>query len=81
MTEQIYVALLDEGIDVWRPAPARRVAGDVYTILRPSDYDPDSETWQFPPGSTVVCSPRTTSGGETVLAAVAAADPGRRTAG
>ncbi len=28
---------------------------NVYRILRPSDYDPEDEEWQFLPGSIVKC--------------------------
>jgi hypothetical protein len=32
-SETIYVALLDEGVDVWRPVKARRLPSGVYLIL------------------------------------------------
>jgi hypothetical protein len=78
MTE-IYIALLDEGTDVWRPTPAKKLADSTYLVLKPSDYDPEDENWQFPPGSTVVCEPRSTSQG-VLLTAVRLKDQGRRTA-
>ena len=52
--ETIYVPLLEEGIDVWRPVLARRISGDTYRILD-QDYDRDVETWEFEPGSVVTC--------------------------
>ncbi|HEV2293587.1 MAG TPA: hypothetical protein VGR35_07010 [Tepidisphaeraceae bacterium] len=67
--EEIYVALLDEGVDVWRPAPAWKIDDSTYIILRPDDYDPDDEKWEFPPGSTVICEPKAITDG-TILAAV-----------
>ena len=67
--EKIFIALLDEGVDVWRPAPAWRVDGSTYIVLRPDGYDPDEERWEYPPGSTVHCEVRTVSDG-TILAAV-----------
>ena len=79
MTDQIYVALLDEGVDVWRPAPARRLDADTYQILEPDDYDPDDEHWQFPPGATVTCEPKQTADG-VILAAVRLKQDARRTA-
>lgn len=79
MNETVYVALLDEGANVWRPVPARKVAESVYELLSPPDYDPDDETWEFPPGSVVQCAPRHTSGGEH-LVAVRLQEPNRRTA-
>ena len=79
MTDTVYVALLDEGTNVWRPAPARKVADSTYEILRPADYDPDGEKWEFPPGSIVQVEPRRTSGGE-LMTAVRLQEPNRRTA-
>ena len=67
--DQIYVALLDEGTDVWRPVPAYRIDASTYVLLRPDDYDPADEVWQFPPGTMVACETRRTSDGE-ILAAV-----------
>jgi hypothetical protein len=69
MTEadQIYVALLDEAIAVWRPVRAERLHDDVYRIVD-QPYDRDLETWQFEPGATVVCEPVESSEG-TILAA------------
>jgi hypothetical protein len=52
--ETIYVALLDEGIDVWRPVAARKLAPDTYLILD-QNYDRKVETWQFEPGTLVRC--------------------------
>ena len=68
-TERIYVPLLDEGVNVWRPAQAERLADGTYRILPNPDYDGTAEKWQFPPGSRVVCEPKQLSGGR-VLAAV-----------
>ena len=79
MTETVYVPLLDEGTDVWRPAPARKVGDATYELLRPSDYNPDDEHWQFPPGSLVQCALRRNADGE-FLAAVRLQEPNRRTA-
>ena len=64
----VYVELLDEGVFVMRPAPARRLSENAYRILPTSDYDPDVETWRFPPGSEVECV-RERRSGETLLVA------------
>lgn len=69
MSDQIYVALLDEGVEVWRPVAAEQNPDASYRILDPGDYDPSVETWQFPPGSVVVCEPRQTSAGSVLAAA------------
>ncbi len=79
MIEEIYVGLLDEGVDVWRPVPAWKVQENVYIILRPDWYDPDDEHWEFPPGSTVVCEPKTITDGP-ILAAVRVKQLDRQTA-
>lgn len=70
----IYVGLLDEGVDVWRPVRATHVAGSVYRIAEQS-YDRETETWQFVPGTLVVCEQRDTDEG-SVLAATRFADSG-----
>lgn len=56
MTEvtQIFVRLLNEAVDVWRPVGASHLHGDVYRIAD-QPYDRHVETWQFKPGERVVC--------------------------
>jgi hypothetical protein len=45
------------------------VAGtDIYRALAAPDYDPDIETWEFPPGSLVRCVAEIENG-EDILAA------------
>ena len=66
--QEIYVALLDEGTEVWRPVPALKVGESVYVVLRPDDYDPEDERWQYPPGSVVECSARRLADGEVLAA-------------
>jgi hypothetical protein len=78
-TERIFIPLLDEGVNVWRPTQAEPLADGTYRVLPTPDYDPDDEAWQFPPGSRVVCEVKKLSDGE-VLAAVRLADAQRRTA-
>jgi hypothetical protein len=50
----IYVRLLDENVDVWRPVEARPVGENEYVILG-EDPDPEVERWDFRPGQRVVC--------------------------
>jgi hypothetical protein len=52
--EEIYVALLNENIDVWRPIKAQRLQANVYRIVS-QPYDTTIETWQFVPGDIVQC--------------------------
>jgi hypothetical protein len=50
--ETIYVYLLEEGTDVWRPCRAEHLGGDRYRIL---DEAPDDEIWEFVTGDVVRC--------------------------
>lgn len=52
---EVYVNLLNEGIDVVRPVFAEHIADDIYWLADDEEYDPDIEEWEFPPGSVVRC--------------------------
>jgi hypothetical protein len=75
--ETIYVALLDEGLDVSRPVAARRLSADTFLILD-QDYDREVETWAFEPGTVVRCRPETRRG-EPILVASEAVQEGAAT--
>jgi len=62
--ETIYVALLDERTDVWRPVEAQR-EGTFYRIVGPV---PDEEKWAFDPGSLVRCELRVFADGQGLVA-------------
>lgn len=64
----VFVRLLDEGTDVWRPARADRLPDGSYRLLPPEGYDPEDEKWEFAPGSTVVCELQTKGGQEVLVA-------------
>ena len=64
---EIYVALLDEGVAVWKPVRAEQVHGKVYRILD-QPYDRDNETWQFEPGERVECEWITLDEGQALAA-------------
>jgi hypothetical protein len=68
----IYLALLDEGVDVWRPVQAERVGDDTYRILN-QPYDRSIETWQYEPGDVVLCEIVESSGGLILTATKRAA--------
>ncbi len=74
-----YVYLPDEGVDVWRPVRARKIADNDFQLPTPRDYDPQIERWQFPPGSAVQCERKTIADGE-ILAAVRLYESKRKTA-
>jgi hypothetical protein len=79
MSNEINIALMDEGLNVWRPVPALRLQGDTYVVLRPDDYDPTVESWQFPPGTLVICEQKQLSDG-IVPVAMRQTQDARRTA-
>jgi hypothetical protein len=64
MVETIFVALLDEGVDVWRPVEAQR-EGDFYRIVGSM---PPTEKWAFDSGSLVRCEHRELSEGAALVA-------------
>ena len=57
----IYVALLDEAVEVWRPVEAAHEGEDRYRILS-TNADPE-EQWEFQQGELVRCRVKTFSGG------------------
>lgn len=67
-TEMVYVGLIDEGVNVWRPTQAEKLPDGSYKLLPTSEYDPEDETWEFLPGSRVVCENRRLSNGEVMTA-------------
>jgi hypothetical protein len=69
----VYVRLLDEGTEVWRPTRATPLADGIFEINEPDDYDPEIEIWEFPPHTKVRCVPRKFADGEKALVAVAVA--------
>ena len=52
--ETIYVYLLDEGVDVWRPVKAVHIRDTVYKIVSENPALED-EKWQFSTGDLVRC--------------------------
>lgn len=63
----IYVYLLDEGTDVWRPVEAEHLSEDRYRIITKNNA-PEDEHWQFQTGAVVRCEKRSLSGGEILIA-------------
>ncbi|MBA4147934.1 MAG: hypothetical protein H0X66_07435 [Verrucomicrobia bacterium] len=61
MSTTIYIELVDEGTQVWRPVEAEQVREGVFRII---GRQPEDEHWQFASGSFVRCRERTFSGGE-----------------
>ena len=51
-TEEIYVYLFDEGIDVWRPVDAIKIEEGLYKIVSTRNSN-ETETLEFNIGDTV----------------------------
>jgi hypothetical protein len=64
----IYVELLGEGVEVWRPVAVTVERPGVYRL--PADQ-PADETWAFRPGSRVHCEMRVLEGTEQLVAVAA----------
>ncbi len=69
---KIFVRLLNEDVDVWRPVLARHTHDNCYLIVDQA-YDEEAETWEFGPGSAVICEPLSTAEGP-ILAAIRAVE-------
>ena len=67
----IYMPLLNEGVDVWRPVDATPLTKDTYRV---EGVVPDGEEWSFAPGTVVVCEWKTFSDTEPKLTAIRDAD-------
>jgi hypothetical protein len=65
---QIYVALLGEGVDVWRQVQPEHINHDIYRIID-QPYDRSIESWEFEPGNVVRCKMIESSDG-LILAAI-----------
>ena len=63
----VYVALLDEGVDVWRPVKAESLGKGRYRLVGPV---PETEIWQFSPDSIVRCESRQFEDGHSGLVAI-----------
>ena len=68
MKKEIYVYLLDEGIDTWRPVEAEHIEGDRYEII--SENNDETEKWQFSKGDHVICNETVFEDGTKGLVAI-----------
>ena len=67
--DTIYVRLLNEGTDVWRPVSATKLSSDTFLITPNSkNYHPLDESWQFLPGQVVRIRTKNFSDGEALEA-------------
>jgi len=65
---KLFVYLLAEGTDVWRPTEAVSVGDGLFKILPTPEYDPEDEVWEFPPSSIVRCETRQGDSDEYIVA-------------
>jgi hypothetical protein len=65
----VFVALLGEGVDVWRPVQARPLGGGLFRIVG-VDADVSDESWQFPVGAIVTCARKQFANGQIGMTAV-----------
>lgn len=70
---QIFVALLGEGVDVWRPVNAIAKENGIYQIIS-ENRAPDDEHWEFTTGDLVRCVEKQFSESPSGLVAVAKVD-------
>ncbi|HEX5467316.1 MAG TPA: hypothetical protein VFW92_11645 [Candidatus Limnocylindrales bacterium] len=63
----IFVRLIDEAVEVWRPVEAVHLDGNVYQIAE-QPYDRSIEKWEFEPGDEVICMPRESPEGRILVA-------------
>ena len=66
---EIFVYLVGEGVDVWRPVRALPLGENTYRIVSEKS-NPDDEEWEFSTGDVVKCRERVFSGGSSGLVAV-----------
>lgn len=51
--KNIFIRLMDEGTDVFRPVFATKISDNVYEIDQSNSYDQEDEVWEFSPGTIV----------------------------
>ena len=70
MLKDIYIQLLDEGTEVYRPVPALQVNDNVYKLEGYDIYErvKDDEVWEFTPGMMVIVEEKNLSDGAYLVA-------------
>ena len=63
---RIFVALLDEGTDVWRPVAATQIDDVVWQI--DDQLIPNDEEWEYQPGSMVMVAEKKGDQGSYLVA-------------
>jgi hypothetical protein len=65
---EVYVKLLNEGTEVYRPVPSRRIADDIFLLCGADIYNREDEEWEFEPGSAVKVIEKAFARGRGLLA-------------
>jgi hypothetical protein len=65
---QVYVRLLKEGTEVFRPTLAVDLGDGFFKLMATPEYDPNDEDWEIPPNTTVRIVMHHGSSGEFPLA-------------
>jgi hypothetical protein len=66
METLIYMPLVGEGTDCWRPVRALSISEDIFEVV---DQIPSGESWKFAPFARLRCRNRIFTGGEAGLEA------------
>ena len=66
--KQVYVRLLNEGTNVFRPVSAIQIDAGLYQLEGFDIYDPDDEEWEFLPGTVVLVEEQILGGKQVLLA-------------
>jgi hypothetical protein len=64
---EIFVQLLEEGTEVWKPVKAEKLNDGLYTITSINNFN---EIWEFNSGQTVKCITKTFADGTSWLVAI-----------
>lgn len=64
----IYVKLLEEGVNVYRPVPAKKLSENIYKLQGKELYHPSDENWEFPYDSCVEVSEQYLNDGKSLVA-------------
>jgi len=70
-TVRVYVKLLEEGSDAWRPVNARALPDGTYELLGIDGGGIEDEVWEFPVHSRVICEEKLDHEEKRILVAIA----------
>ena len=63
----LYIALLDEAVDCWRPVAAEDLGSGLFRLV---GAVPEGEVWEYQPGEVVNARERVFADGERGLVAI-----------